>query len=220
MILQSTSCTLQDCELYRKFTMKSKSDSVPPVRPPPARRRNSGGESANEVFGFTVDENQFAVLQSEQIAVCQRSTEQREMGLVDPRTTRHLRWSVQRADKDEAKTKQAVSATVPSCSNTQGISNSGTNVNPVVLEDCSQFFIDHSFSASSADILPVQSVDPGNYSLDSGVNVGDGDSLYSDLKCNKRISCAGPERSAGRPGHTPTRRILACGKLVEDSYAG
>ena len=44
--------------------------------------------------------------------------------------------------------------------------------------------------------------------------------MYSDLKCNKRISCAGPERSAGRPGHTPTRRTLACGKLIEDSYAG
>ena len=36
----------------------------------------------------------------------------------------------------------------------------------------------------------------------------------------KRISYAGPEWSAGRPGHTPTRRSLACGKFVEDSYAG
>ena len=66
----------------------------------------------------------------------------------------------------------------------------------------------------------MQSVEHVNYSLDSGVNVGDGDSLYSDVNCNKRISCAGPERSAGRPGHTPTRRTLACGKLIEDSYAG
>ena len=88
MILQSTSCTLQDFELNRKFTMDSKSDSVTPVRPPPARRRISGGTSASEVFGFTVDENQFAVLQSEQTAAPQR-----EMGLVDPRTTKHLRWS-------------------------------------------------------------------------------------------------------------------------------
>ena len=40
------------------------------------------------------------------------------------------------------------------------------------------------------------------------------------LNCNKRISCAGPERSAGRPGHTPTRRTFACEKLVEDSCAG
>ena len=139
---------------------------------------------------------------------------------MDPRTTRHLRWSAQQTEDNEAKTKQAVSATVTLCSNTQGISNSGTSVNPVVLDECSQFFIDHSFSASSTDILPVQSVEYVNYLLDSGVDVGGGDSLYSDFKCNKRISCAGPERSAGRPGHTPTRRQLACGKLVEDSYAG
>ena len=38
--------------------------------------------------------------------------------------------------------------------------------------------------------------------------------------CNKRISDAGPERSAGRPGHTPIRRDLACGKTIEDSCAG
>ena len=41
-----------------------------------------------------------------------------------------------------------------------------------------------------------------------------------DGNCNKRISVAGLERSAGRPGHTPTRRILACGETIEDSCAG
>ena len=102
----------------------------------------------------------------------------------------------------------------------RGIYSVDTSVNPVASDDCSQFFIDHSFSASSADILPVQSVENVYYSLDTGVNVGGGELLYSDFKCNKRISCAGPERSAGRPGHTPTRRRLACGKLIEDSYAG
>ena len=44
--------------------------------------------------------------------------------------------------------------------------------------------------------------------------------MYSDLNCNKRISHAGPERSAGRPGHTPTRRILECDENIEDSCAG
>ena len=200
--------------------MKLKSGSVHPVRPPPARRHVSGGTSASEVLGFTVDENQFAVLQNEQTAASQRSAEQKEVGLVDPRTTRHLRWSAQQAVEDEAKAKQAVSATVSTFSNAQGNLSSGTSMNPVASEDCSQFFIDHSFSASSAEILPVQSVEHVNYLLDSGVNVGGEDSLYSDLTCNKRISCAGPERSAGRPGHTPIRRRLACGKLVEDSYAG
>ena len=38
--------------------------------------------------------------------------------------------------------------------------------------------------------------------------------------CNKRISNVGPDWWAGRPGHTPTRRIFACEKLVEDSCAG
>ena len=199
--------------------MKSKSDSVAPKGPQSSRRRISGGINVSEVYGFPIVENQFALFQSDQSTESQLST-QREVGLVDPRTTRHLRWATQQAVDQEAKTKQAESATVSSLSNTQGISNSGTNVNPVVLEDCSQIFIDHSFSASSVDILPVQSVEHVKYSLDSGVNVGGGDSLYSDFKCNKRISCAGPERLAGRPGHTPTRRTLACGKLVEDSYAG
>ena len=38
--------------------------------------------------------------------------------------------------------------------------------------------------------------------------------------CNKRISDAGPERSAGRPGHTPTSRELICEKNIEDRVAG
>ena len=44
--------------------------------------------------------------------------------------------------------------------------------------------------------------------------------MYSDSNCNKRISYAGPERSAGRPGHTPTRRIFACDENIEDSCVG
>ena len=40
-----------------------------------------------------------------------------------------------------------------------------------------------------------------------------------DLNC-KRISVAGPERSAGRPGHTPIRRELACEKNIEDRVVG
>ena len=36
----------------------------------------------------------------------------------------------------------------------------------------------------------------------------------------KRISNAGPEWSAGRPGHTPTRRMLTYDKTIEDSCAG
>ena len=46
------------------------------------------------------------------------------------------------------------------------------------------------------------------------------DVACTDRICNKRISDAGPERSAGRPGHTPSRRELACEKTIEDSCAG
>ena len=197
--------------------MKLKSDSVPPVRPPPARHRNSGGESASEVFGFTVDENQFAVLQSEQSAASQR-----EVGLVDPRMTRHLRWAARRAavqtEGQEPKTKQAETTTVSSFSTIQG--NSGTCVNLGVV-NCSQL-CEKSFPAYSTDILHLQSVESVPYSLGSGVvKNGGGNSLYSDFNVTDvRISCAGPERSAGRPGHTPTRRRLACEKLIEDNCAG
>ena len=135
--------------------MKSKTDSVPSERSPPARRRISGGENANEVFGFQVNENQFAVLQSDQSVVSQLPTP-REVGLVDPRTTRHLRWATQQAEEQESKTQETTSATVP-YSNTQGISNSGESVDPVVYRNCSQFFIDNSFPACSPDILSLQS---------------------------------------------------------------
>ena len=133
LILQSTSYTSQDIVLNRSLPMKSKSDSVTPNEPQSSRRRISGGKNVSEVFGLPVNANQFSALSENQTAVCQRSTEQREVGLVDPRTTRHLRWSAQQADDNEAKTKQAESATVLSLSNTQGISTSGTNVNPYCI---------------------------------------------------------------------------------------
>ena len=92
-------------------------------------------------------------------------------------------------------------------------------MNPVVSGNDSQFFVRDSFSVSPSEVLIPQSVGHVHYSLGNGAIV-DGETLYDDFKCNKRISNAGPERSAGRPGHTPTRREFACEKLVEDSYAG
>ena len=90
-------------------------------------------------------------------------------------------------------------------------------MDPGVSVQCSQFF-ENSFLACSPDILSQQSGGNVQYLLGDGVNVGD--ELCDSLKCNKRISCAGPEWSVGRPGHTPTRRQIACEKLVEDSCAG
>ena len=94
---------------------------------------------------------------------------------------------------------------------------SGNCLHPVVDNHSSQFV--NSFSAGPSEYSAIQSIGQSiPYMLEPGVGVSGGDfSLYSDQICNKRISYAGPEWSAGRPGHTPTRRILACGKLVEDA---
>ena len=71
-------------------------------------------------------------------------------------------------------------------------------------------FFSHSLSAYPPDILESQSSGNVHYELEIGaVNV---DALYignvNDVACtiepcNKRISCAGPERSVGRPGNRP-----------------
>ena len=78
-------------------------------------RRPSGESSVQTVFGFPVDQNQFTVLQTDQSAECQRSTE-RDEGLVDPRTTRLLRWAAQRTDDQGTKTIEEMTTTVPTCS--------------------------------------------------------------------------------------------------------
>ena len=154
-----------------------------------------------EVFGFPVDQNQFSTLEEIQPAVSQRSV-QEEAGLVDPRKTRFLRWTTQRADDQRTKTEDHLSTTVSTNSTAQGNFYSGNVEYPVVVGNSSPFF-PHSFSANSSDILPLQSVESVHYLLDSGaVNVGD-ETLYDSLNCNKRISCAGPEWSAGRPGNKP-----------------
>ena len=189
-------------------------------RPHTLNRRHSGRMSAKSVFGFPLDANQFSTFDENQSAEIQCQREE-EVGLVDPRTTRHLRTAAIRAEERGSQADASSSATGQSHRTAQGHFYSGIVVNPNAIENCSQaLFVQNSFSASSTDILPVQSVENVHYLLDSGVNVGGGEFLYSDFTCNKRISCAGPERSAGRPGHTPTRRRLACDKLVEDSYAG
>ena len=201
--------------MNRLCQMKPNSDFVTGSGPQSSYRRYSGTRSASTIFGFSVNANQFQALHSDQSVVSPRSIEQRAEGLVDPRTTRRQRWTTRGTDDKEAKTEGAVFATVH-YSNAQRNSVSENSVNPVAIDHSSQFF--NSFSASPSDNFAVQSVGHVHYELDSGV-VG-GDSLYGDFKCNKRISNAGPDWSAGRPGHTPTRREIACVKHVEDSCAG
>ena len=186
--------------------MDTKSDSVTGKGPLSSNRRPSGGNNASEVFGFPVSENQFSTLQSELPTVSQRSTEQREEGLVDPRTTRHLRAAAQRTDERRSKTEGADSATVH-YRNSQGTVESGSGLNPVLSANSSQFF--HSFSASPSDIF-LQSVGPVHSLLGTGASDDDAlnrmgvkDVACTFQNCNKRISCSGPEWSAGRPGTMP-----------------
>ena len=117
-------------------------------------------------------------------------------------------------------------ATVTLFRDAQGTFVSGDCVDPVVSEISSQFF-SHSLPACPPNILESQS--SGNVQNFLGTGVVVDDALYyhdvydvacTDGTCNKRISVAGPERSAGRPGHMPSRRELACEKTIEDSCAG
>ena len=184
-------------------------DSVTQNSPYTVNRRLSGDTSVSEVFGFPIAANQFSTLQSSQPAETQCQLHKEE-GLMDPRTTRHLRNAAQRTDDEGSLAYVGMPATVPKDRNTQGILYSGNVVNPVVSGNGSQFFVHNSLSASSSDILELQSVEPVHYLLGTGAS--DDDALYTvDVKdvactkksCNKRISCAGPDWSAGRPGLTP-----------------
>ena len=212
----------RDCLQYRSVTMNPTNDSMAQQRPQSFNHRPSGGNPASEMFGFPVAANQFTVLQFAEF----QSQVQREEGLVDPRSTRHLRLAAQEAGNRGTMAEGEIPATVLVERDAQGNSISGSCVEPVASNVCSPFFT-HSFSASPSDILKLQSVGPVHYSLGIGAVFNDA-LYYNDVNdvactesiCNKRISDAGPERSAGRPGHTPSRRELACGKLIEDRCAG
>ena len=200
--------------------------SVTQNSPYTVNRRLSGDTSVREVFGFPVSANQFSTLQASQPAETQ-CQEQDDVGLVDPRITRHLRIAAHRTDDRGSQADVNNPATVPTHSNTQGIFDSGNVVNPIVSGKGSQFFVQNSFSASAPEILTLQTGEFVHYSLGTSAVLDDAmyekdvnDVACTNLNCNKRIGYAGPERSAGRPGHTPTRRELACGKHIEDRCAG
>ena len=89
---------LQDCDCYRPVTMKLRSDSRAQNSPSSAHHRPSGGTTMETVLGFPVNANQFNVLETNQVADYQCPKEEEEMGLVDPRTTRHLRRAASRAE--------------------------------------------------------------------------------------------------------------------------
>ena len=200
--------------------MDRKSESVLPSGLQSSRRQHSGTSVPSTVFGFNLSENQFQIFNSDQTISTPRSTEQHQEGLVDPKTTRQWRWATRGTASQETRTEEALLATVH-YRNAQGTSSSENFVNPVAVDYHSSQLV-HSFSVGPSENFAIQSVGHlVHYMLESGVGVSGGDfSLYSDQNCNKRISNAGPEWSAGRPGHTPTRREFACVKSVEDSCAG
>ena len=99
--------------------------------------------------------------------------------------------------------------TLPILSDEQGIMNSGDCVEPVSSRLHPTFF-HHSLSVLSPDILKLQSSGAVQNLLESGA--ASNDALYisevndvacTNLECNKRISVAGQEWSAGRPGNRP-----------------
>ena len=143
-----------------------------------------------EILGIPVSINQFQSLSANEV---QESEFSQEQPLEDLRKTR-----AQRLQTSSSVERQEI---------LQG-NDAVHNSSPSVENETTFYF----------NSLSVHSL------LENGAMVDD--ELYEhdvactlDL-CNKRISDAGPERSAGRPGHTPTRRDLACEKTIEDSCAG
>ena len=184
---------------------------------------------SNEVYGFPVSVNEYQMLQDSRSA---KSTTSRQVQdrLTDPRNTR---LASQRAAKRETGQgtlenlyNEGICQIVPPVTDAQGTFDSGECVEPVASRIRPKFF-PYSLSVSAPDVLESQS--GGTVQNLLGIGAASDDALYisnvngvacTDSQCNKRISVAGPERSAGRPGHTPTRRLLACEKTIEDSCAG
>ena len=104
---------------------------------------------------------------------------------------------------------EGISNTVPPVRDEQGILTSGDCVEPVSFGNEPTFF-PYSLSISPLDILKTQSGGNVQHELETG---GLNDAMYyNDVNevictehgiCNKRISCAGQEWSAGRPGNRP-----------------
>ena len=189
--------------------MESTSSSAAQRRPNPSNRRPSEGNPASAVFGFPVSENQFRLLQNSKTAES-TSQVQREEGLMDPRSTRLSRLqAATRTDDQGTLSHGGIFNIEPVISDEQGIINSGECVEPVSSRLQPTFFHSY-FSASPPDILESRSGGNVHYKLEHGA-VNDDALYYGDLNevaftienCNKRISCAGPEWSAGRPGNRP-----------------
>ena len=196
--------------------MKPTSGYAVPVGPQSTRRRPSSELQCNSVFGFPVAENQYSIFNA-QSAVESSGQVQGEDTLDNPRTTRLRRFQAAREAAVDGR--QPVGGILDMFTQWNSdaqrtFDNSGIDVKPVASTLPYAFF----------DSLSVQNfeLEAGNSFIEDAVyNMGSvKDMDCTDFNCNKRISNAGPDWSAGRPGHTPTRRDFACVKHVEDSCVG
>ena len=108
---------------------------------------------SNELFGFPVSSNQFNVLQPDQTAGSQ-SQEQKEEGLVDPRSTRLSRQAANRAEGQGTMADGKIPVTVSVLRDAQGIITSGSCVEPVASRN-RQLFFPYSLSVSTPDIFEL-----------------------------------------------------------------
>ena len=159
-----------------------------------------------QVLGFSVSQNQYQLLSSIEVQESEFSLEQT---LEDLRKTRAQRLQASSGVERQEFLQR----------------NDAVYYSPTVVENEPTFF--NSLSVLPPDILESQSggvvqnlLEPGAMSDDALYSIDVNDVACTNEPCNKRISYAGPEWSAGRPGHTPSRRRLACEKTIEDSCAG
>ena len=189
--------------------MKPTSETTAQRRPNPSTRRPKEEIPSNAVFGFPVSTNQFNVLQDSESAVS-TSQVQGEDSLVKPRSTRLQRLqAAKRAEEQGTLLSEGIFETIAHCNNDeQGIAST-SEIEELVSSRAQPTFFHDSLSVSSTDILSVQSVGNSNFELGTG-DLTDA-VYYSNVNevtcskdiCNKRISYAGQDWSAGRLGNRP-----------------
>ena len=195
--------------------MSSPHRNAAPMNSQSSQNRPSSVVPTSEVFGFPIAVNQYKVLSEEQAALSSGQV-QGYTSLVNPRTTRlhQLRATQEAAARGDSTTEDILNMFTPVENDAQKLLYSGQAVDSVTSE----------LPSYSLHSLSVR-----NFELESGNFVDANNAMYiKNLKdvectvghCNKRISTAGSEWSAGRPGHTPTRRDVACVSQLEDSRAG
>ena len=192
--------------------MDPTSESTAQLRIPASSNRHSDEIPCSEVFGFQVAANRYTVLSES--AVQSSGRVQGYSSLVNPRTTplQRLQAAQEEAARGNSTSGGILELFTPSVSDAQ---ENLYNVEPVASNSAPAFF--HSFNSLS---VQTNELGTGDFLKDAVYNSDVKDVDCIQLKCNKRISDAGQERSAGRPGHTPTRRDFVCVKHMEDSCAG